>query len=89
MSCVHQAMADNVEEALSKAGCEPKHIEGYPSANWVLMDYGDIILHIFDDTPYCGRTEFRLCYIRSVAQCTIQKFNLKAHTYTSSYTGVP
>ena len=44
-----QAMADNVEEALSKAGCEPKHIEGYPSANWVLMDYGDIILHIFDE----------------------------------------
>ena len=44
-----QAMADNVEEALSRAGVEPKHIEGYPTANWILMDYGDIVLHIFDE----------------------------------------
>ena len=44
-----QAMADNVEEALSRAGVEPKHIEGYPTANWILMDYGDVILHIFDE----------------------------------------
>lgn len=42
-----QAMANNVEEKLGKAGCIPKQIEGYQSANWVLMDYGDIILHIF------------------------------------------
>lgn len=44
-----QAMSDNVEEALSKAGYEPKQIEGYQNANWVLMDYGDIVLHIFDE----------------------------------------
>ena len=44
-----QAMADSVEEALGRAGCEPKHVEGYPSANWILLDYGDIVLHIFDE----------------------------------------
>ncbi len=43
-----QAMTDEVEERLSKAGFVPKHIEGYRSANWVLMDYGDVIVHIFD-----------------------------------------
>lgn len=44
-----QAMADSVEEALSKAGYEPKQIEGYQNANWILMDYGDIVLHVFDE----------------------------------------
>lgn len=43
-----QAMADNVEEELYKAGFEVKQTEGYRSANWVLMDYGDIIVHVFD-----------------------------------------
>ena len=42
-----QAMADNVEEILGKAGYECKQIEGYDSANWILMDYKDIIVHIF------------------------------------------
>lgn len=43
-----QAMADNVEEILGKAGCEPKQVEGYQNANWILMDYRDVIVHIFD-----------------------------------------
>ena len=42
-----QAMADSVEEALGKAGYEPKQIEGYQTANWILMDYKDIIVHVF------------------------------------------
>ena len=42
-----QAMADNVEEILEKAGCECKQIEGYQNANWILMDYKDVIVHIF------------------------------------------
>lgn len=42
-----QAMADNVEEILGKAGYECKQTEGYDSANWILMDYKDIIVHIF------------------------------------------
>ena len=44
-----QAMADNVEEFLGKSGYSPKHIEGYQNANWILMDYGDIVLHLFDE----------------------------------------
>lgn len=43
-----QAMTDNVEEFLGKAGCYVKQIEGYDTANWVLMDFKDIIVHIFD-----------------------------------------
>ncbi len=42
-----QAMADAVEEKLGRAGYEPKHIEGYQSAEWILMDYIDIIVHVF------------------------------------------
>lgn len=42
-----QAMADNVEEALGKAGYPCRQVEGYQSANWILMDYGDIIVHVF------------------------------------------
>ena len=43
-----QAMADEVEEQLYKAGYPLKQKEGYHNANWVLMDFGDIIVHIFD-----------------------------------------
>lgn len=47
VSQVH-AISDFIEEKLGKNGLEPKQIEGYQNANWVLMDYGDIIIHIFD-----------------------------------------
>jgi len=50
-----QAMADAVDEMLGKAGYEPKQTEGYRTANWILLDYGDIVVHIFD-------TENRLFY---------------------------
>ena len=43
-----QAMVDNVEEELGKMGCTCRQVEGYQSANWILMDYGDIIVHVFD-----------------------------------------
>lgn len=42
-----QAMTDSVEETLEKAGYECKQIEGYQNANWILMDYRDIIVHVF------------------------------------------
>ena len=44
-----QAMVDNIQEELHKAGFVPKQIEGYNSANWILLDYGDIIVHVFDE----------------------------------------
>lgn len=44
-----QAMADNVDEYLGKAGYQAKQTEGYSTANWILQDYGDIVIHIFDE----------------------------------------
>lgn len=43
-----QTLADHVEEALGRAGLPLKQTEGYESANWILMDYRDIVVHIFD-----------------------------------------
>ncbi len=43
-----QAMSDDVEEKLGRAGFIVKHKEGFDSADWVLMDYGDVVIHIFD-----------------------------------------
>lgn len=43
-----QALCDNVEEKLGRAGTPVKQIEGYDTANWVLLDFGDVIVHIFD-----------------------------------------
>lgn len=43
-----QALVDNVEEELHKAGYSLKQREGYSNGNWVLLDFGDIIVHIFD-----------------------------------------
>ena len=44
-----QAMSDSVEEKLGRAGMPLKQSEGYGSANWILLDFGDIIVHIFDN----------------------------------------
>jgi len=44
-----QAMVDNVEEFMEKAGYRPRQIEGYQTAHWILMDYGDIVIHVFDE----------------------------------------
>ena len=43
-----QALSDNVEEKLGRAGHCKKQVEGYDSANWILMDFGDVIVHVFD-----------------------------------------
>ena len=42
-----QAMADHVQEVLARAGWECRQIEGYQNANWILLDYGDVIIHLF------------------------------------------
>ncbi len=43
-----QALCNNVEEKLGRAGHPVKQVEGYDTANWILMDFGDVIVHIFD-----------------------------------------
>ncbi len=43
-----RAIADAVDESMSKQyGLEPKSIEGYRSASWILLDYGSVIVHAF------------------------------------------
>ena len=42
------ALVDNVEEQLHKAGYPLKQREGQASGKWVLLDFGDIIVHVFD-----------------------------------------
>lgn len=42
------ALCDNVSEELAKTKVLTKQTEGYTAGNWILMDYGDIIIHIFD-----------------------------------------
>lgn len=42
-----RAMVDAVDEALAKAGHHAKQVEGNQNSSWILMDYGDIIVHIF------------------------------------------
>jgi ribosome-associated protein len=44
------AIADDVDERLSAHGLEPTHREGYKSAEWVLLDYVDFVVHIFSES---------------------------------------
>ncbi|MDR1701763.1 MAG: ribosome silencing factor [Sporomusaceae bacterium] len=42
-----KAIADNIEEKLAEKDILPLHKEGYREGHWVLLDYGDAIVHIF------------------------------------------
>lgn len=44
-----KAIADEVEYQLDEAGISVSHIEGYRSNSWILLDYVDVIVHIFSD----------------------------------------
>jgi ribosome-associated protein len=44
-----QAISDEVEERLEKAGLHPAHVEGYTQAEWVLLDYVDFVVHVFSE----------------------------------------
>jgi len=44
-----QAISDEVEDRLKKAGLRPAHVEGYKQAEWVLIDYVDFVVHIFTE----------------------------------------
>jgi ribosome-associated protein len=45
-----QAISNEVEERLRKVNKRPLHIEGYSSAEWILLDYGDFIVHVFSSS---------------------------------------
>ncbi len=42
-----KALADEVEYRLGEKGVKPKSIEGYQSQTWIVLDYYDIIVHVF------------------------------------------
>jgi ribosome-associated protein len=43
------AITDGIASALSREGVHPGHIEGAAASTWVLMDYGDVVIHIFEE----------------------------------------
>lgn len=43
----NQAIADGINERLGQSGIRATHIEGYSEGEWILMDYLDIVVHIF------------------------------------------
>lgn len=44
-----RALCDNVEEQLSQKGIEPRRTEGVREGRWGVLDYGDVIVHVFND----------------------------------------
>ncbi len=44
-----QAIADEVYERLKHAGSSSARVEGYKTAEWILLDYGDFVVHVFDE----------------------------------------
>lgn len=42
-----KAIADEIEEKMSEQGAEPYGKEGFSNADWVLLDYSDVVVHIF------------------------------------------
>ena len=44
-----QAISDEVVETLKKAGTPAARVEGYKTAEWILLDYGDFVVHVFNE----------------------------------------
>ena len=42
-----KTIADSIQERLLKMKEKPRHVEGKAAGSWILMDYGDIIVHVF------------------------------------------
>ncbi|MBQ6469707.1 MAG: ribosome silencing factor [Lachnospiraceae bacterium] len=55
-----QAIIDSVDEMMSRAGYEPRHTEGKSPTQWMLLDYGDVVVHIFNEE---GRSFYDLEHI--------------------------
>jgi ribosome-associated protein len=43
-----QAISDEVYESLKKAGHPAARVEGYKTAEWILLDFGDFVVHVFE-----------------------------------------
>jgi ribosome-associated protein len=63
-----KAIAQEIDKALGEKEIDPRHVEGLEQGRWVLMDYGDVIVHIF--TP-AERDYYRLEKLWSGAQTVL------------------
>lgn len=53
-----KAIAETIQRALRSEGRRPLHVEGMESAKWILLDYGDVVIHVFHhDTREVYRLE--------------------------------
>jgi len=43
------AVSEAIGQALAGSGIHPSHVEGQAESSWVLMDYGDVVVHVFDE----------------------------------------
>lgn len=46
-----QAISEAIQETLAAKGVRPLHVEGQRAGNWVLLDYGDLVAHVFQPEP--------------------------------------
>ena len=44
-----KAIADNVQDVLTEEGIEPRAKEGYETQTWILLDYGNVMVHVFNE----------------------------------------
>jgi ribosome-associated protein len=44
-----RAIADSVEEQLEKRGLKLHHVEGYQTGRWILLDFGDLVVHVMQE----------------------------------------
>jgi len=42
------AIAEEIEDQMSALGIEPRHVEGIPDSSWVILDYFDVVVHVFE-----------------------------------------
>ena len=45
-----QAITQSIQENLARVGRRPRSVEGYSAGHWVLIDYGDVVVHIFQES---------------------------------------
>ncbi len=73
-----QAIADEIVEQLKRRGSPAARVEGYQGAEWILVDYGDFIVHVFDgksrkfyDLEYLWRESRRLDILPGVLESLV------------------
>jgi ribosome-associated protein len=74
-----QAIAQGIEERLGQSGIRPLSIEGYEHGQWVLMDYGDVVVHIFY-VPVRGFYDLERLWTRAVAVELPEPFQSQARS---------